>query len=350
MEHGPCGHAEQDRREDCSDQVAAVQSGHRRLCFPRPHHVDTHDRREHSEPAGHEREDDARNPEDGQQGDAEDHRTDVLRRRRLEQVRPAAGAVAHVVADEICDDRGISRVVLRDAGLDLADQIRPDIGGLRVDAASQLREERDEARAKSKANDGQDEIVLRRGRREGAVPVIEDRDTREGEADDRKAGHGAAAKGDYEGVVEGFQGSRGGPDVRPDRDLHPDEAGEGGEGGPEGEGAGRLQAKLDRVRFSRRHRGAEDGPREDDRQDDGDDRDAPVLPAQEGPSPLLDRGRDLPHPVVAGVPPQDVPRQEAREPQARQDRKGDDDAQVDLRHRVLSVARPAPQLPPRIRP
>src|SRR5207247_6801788 len=101
--------------------------------------------------------------------------------------------------------------------------------------------------------------MLRR-RRKGTVPVVEDRDTREGETNDRKAGHGAAAKGDHEGVVEGFQGSRRGSDVRPDGDLHPDEAGQRGEGGPEGERPGRLQAQLDRVRFSRRNRGAEDGP------------------------------------------------------------------------------------------
>ena len=85
--------------------------------------------------------------------DAEDHRADVLGSGRFEEVRAAAGAVADVVADEVGDDRGVARVVLGDARLDLADEVGADVGGLRVDAAAELGEQRDEGGAEAEADD-----------------------------------------------------------------------------------------------------------------------------------------------------------------------------------------------------
>ena len=76
--------------------------------------------------------------------DAEDHRADVLGGGRLEQVGATAGAVADVVADEVRDDARVAGIVLGDALLDLADEVGADVGGLGVDAAAELREERDE--------------------------------------------------------------------------------------------------------------------------------------------------------------------------------------------------------------
>ena len=48
----------------------------------------------------------------------------------LEQVGGHAGAVADVVADVVGDHRRVARVVLGDAGLDLADQVGADVGAL----------------------------------------------------------------------------------------------------------------------------------------------------------------------------------------------------------------------------
>ena len=85
--------------------------------------------------------------------DAQDHRADVLGGGRLEQVGAAAGAVADVVADEVGDHAGVARVVLGDARLDLADEVRAHVGGLGVDTAAELGEERDERRAEAEADD-----------------------------------------------------------------------------------------------------------------------------------------------------------------------------------------------------
>jgi len=60
----------------------------------------------------------------------EDHGAYVLGRRRLEEVRAAAGAVADVVDPPGRRSRGLARVVLGDAGLDLAHQVGAHVGGL----------------------------------------------------------------------------------------------------------------------------------------------------------------------------------------------------------------------------
>ena len=66
---------------------------------------------------------------------AEDHGADVLGGGRLEEVRAAAGAVADVVTDEVGNDARITRIVLGNARLDLANQVRADVGGLGVNPA-----------------------------------------------------------------------------------------------------------------------------------------------------------------------------------------------------------------------
>ena len=109
-------------------------------------------------------------------------------------------------------------------GLDLADEVGADVGGLRVDAAAETGEDGDQRAAEGEA----DEVV---DRRVGAVadPVGEDPvvagDAEEAEADDEQAGHRAGAEGDLERGLEPlarrFRGAR----VRADGDVHPDEAG-----------------------------------------------------------------------------------------------------------------------------
>jgi hypothetical protein len=62
----------------------------------------------------------------------------------LEQVSRHPGAVAHVVADVVRDHGRVARVVLGDPGLDLSDQVGAHVGGLRVDAAAEPREDRNQ--------------------------------------------------------------------------------------------------------------------------------------------------------------------------------------------------------------
>ena len=98
---------------------------------------------------------------DGEDADAQDHRADVLGGGGLEEVRAAAGAVADVVADEVRDDARVARVVLGDALLDLADEVGADVGGLGVDAAAELGEERHERGAEAEADDEERRVVRR---------------------------------------------------------------------------------------------------------------------------------------------------------------------------------------------
>ena len=52
----------------------------------------------------------------------------------LEEIGRHARAVADIIAHVIRDDGGIPGIIFRDPGLDLADQIRADIGALGEDA------------------------------------------------------------------------------------------------------------------------------------------------------------------------------------------------------------------------
>ena len=98
---------------------------------------------------------------DGEDADAEDHRADVLGRGRFEEVRATTGAVADVVADEVRDDARVAGIVLGDALLDLADEVRADVRGLGVDAAAELGEERHERGAEAEADDEERRVVGR---------------------------------------------------------------------------------------------------------------------------------------------------------------------------------------------
>src|SRR5690606_7894504 len=72
-----------------------------------------------------------------------DHPADIA----LEDVRPHPGDVTDVVTHIVGDRRRVARIVLRDPRLDLTDQVGSDIGGLRVDPATDTGEEGDRARA-----------------------------------------------------------------------------------------------------------------------------------------------------------------------------------------------------------
>ncbi len=94
-----------------------------------------------------------------------DHRADILGSGRLEEVRATSSAVAHVVADQVGDNSGVAGVVLRDASLDLTDEVGAHVGGLGVNATAKLREQRDKAGAEAKADDSS-----RRSNRQAARP------------------------------------------------------------------------------------------------------------------------------------------------------------------------------------
>ena len=93
---------------------------------------------------------------------AEQHRGDQRDGVGLEQVRGHAGAVADVVADVVGDDGRVARVVLGDAGFDLADEVGADVRTLREDAAAESREDRDQRAAEGEADEGVQRFVAHR--------------------------------------------------------------------------------------------------------------------------------------------------------------------------------------------
>ena len=161
-----------------------------------------------------------------ERGDAEDHRADVLGGGGFEQVRASAGAVADVVADEVGDDGRVARIVLGDAGLDLADEIRPDVRGLRVDAAAELGEQGDEAGAEAEPDDEERRLGDGHVADERLVDGEDAPHAEEREGHDEEPGNGPAAHRDLDGLDKAAPGGRGGPDVGPDADRHADDPGE----------------------------------------------------------------------------------------------------------------------------
>src|SRR5581483_7210948 len=95
----------------------------------------------------------------GEDGHAQDHGAYILGRHGFEQVGATAGAVAHVVAHQVRHHGRVPRVVFRDAGLHLADQVGADVGSLGVDAAAELGEQGYEAGAKAVTHDQEGRLL-----------------------------------------------------------------------------------------------------------------------------------------------------------------------------------------------
>ncbi len=112
----------------------------------------------------------------------------------LEEVGRHAGAVADVVADVVGDGGGVARVVLGDAGLDLADEVAADVRALGEDAAAETGEDRDERAAEAERDQRVDDGAVGRGvAGEAGEDAVVDRDAEQREAGDQHAGDGAGA-------------------------------------------------------------------------------------------------------------------------------------------------------------
>ena len=88
----------------------------------------------------------------GEEDGRQQHGGDDGDRVGLEQVGRHAGAVADIVADIVGDHGRVARVILGDAGLDLADQVGADVGTLGEDAAAEPGEDRDQRGAEGQAD------------------------------------------------------------------------------------------------------------------------------------------------------------------------------------------------------
>ncbi len=140
---------ESDRREHRGDGDRLVERVHDRAAAADAGEPDPDHRRDDRDAAERERVE--REPA-GREGRAKEHDCNRRDRVGLEEVGRHSRAVADVVAYVVGDHRGVPRVVLGDPGLDLADEVGADVGGLRVDAAAEPGEDRDQRAAEGEAD------------------------------------------------------------------------------------------------------------------------------------------------------------------------------------------------------
>ena len=229
-----------------------------------------------------------------EQQHAEQHHRDRGDRVGLEQVGGHAGAVADVVADVVGDHGRVARVVLGNPGLDLADEIGADVGGLGEDAAAEPGEDRDQRAAEAEPDERVDSVPLAVAGDPGEHAVVAGQ-PEQGQSDDQQAGHGAAAERDGERLGDATAGRLRDPCVGPHGHVHADVAG------------GRRQQSADQ----KADRDADVLDRDQhDEQDDADAGDRRVLAVQVRGCALLDGGRDRLHALVAGRQRQQRPRRQ----------------------------------------
>ena len=238
---------EQDGRPDGAGAQRHLRLAAREVA----HHHDTGDRaqqseggeperQEHQGLAGAEAADDLERHRGGHRNGG-DHRAAI----RFEDVGAHARHVAHVVADVVRDHSGIARIVLGNARFDLADEIRPDVGALGVDAAADAREQRDAGGAHPEAVNGV------RGLGVAAEEQVEEAEAEQTERRDREPHDRPAEECDGERVGRAARMRRGrGAHVCTGCGAHADVA-----------GTGRAQGADDE---RERGAGAEGEPQHDD--------------------------------------------------------------------------------------
>ncbi len=128
---------EGDGGQHAGDDHALVQRAHDRAARLHLHEQRADDRRDDRHPAQYQRIQDRVAAGFGDHQAAQQHGGDHRHRVGFEQVGSHAGAVADVVAHVVGNHRRVARVILGNAGFDLADQVRAHVGTLGEDAAAQ---------------------------------------------------------------------------------------------------------------------------------------------------------------------------------------------------------------------
>ena len=183
--------------EDRRGPEALVERAHDRALGAEPDHVGADDRGDDADAADQQRQDHQRHQQrrsaererDRHHGDADGH--DI----GLEQIGGHSGAVADIVADVVRDHRRVAGIVLGNSGLDLADEVGADVGGLGEDAAAETGEDRNERGAEGECGKRGDDRAVVRLITTGAGQVPEQhRDREQREAGDEQAGDAPARK------------------------------------------------------------------------------------------------------------------------------------------------------------
>ena len=278
----------QDRGDDGGDVEAAVDRAEGVLARARLGDVDAEQGGDRTDGGHEEREDQAVLAErDG----AEDERGDEHDGIRLEEVGRHAGAVADVVTDVVGDRRGVARVVLGDAGLDLADEVGADVGRLGEDATADSHEHREEGGTEAEALEDLGCVAL--------VDEDDDRGAEQAQAHGRHADHTTGAEGDAHADVTAVLVScgRGDSDVGLDGQAHAEVADRGGEERADDEEAGAAPS----------HAGGVGGQQQEEAEDEHhEDGERLELAREVGLRTLFHGCPDLLHLLGAGVGCQDL--------------------------------------------
>ncbi len=303
--HHEVGERDGSDRGDRCRAVEALADRHEGILVDvvaSPHTEDADDGGQDADTSGHEREEDQPHPsglvEDRSGGGAENdggHESDFV---GLEDVGGHSRAVADVIADVVGDRRRVARIVFGDPGLDLADEVGSDVGGLGVDTASDAHEERGERSAEAEADQKLHGVLTAQEENE--------RGPDEAHADCHEAGDGAALERHFQRLL--VAGQRGGRRAHVGLDRHHHAAIARDVGGQHA--AEETDAHVDADHVA--ERGAVHCPQA--RAEDQHERQhhAELLP-EVGEGAVLDRGADLLHLLVAGRGGRDLPREYPRE-------------------------------------
>ena len=212
----------------------------------------------------------------GRDGDGRHDGSDV----RLEDVGPHPGHVAHVVAHEIGERRGVSRIVLGNAGLHLADEIGAHVGRFGIDSAAHACKEGNRTGAHREPVD--DHRLFRVTVQKEQHAHTQQAQAGHGEAHHRTAGKRHAQGGCLALLIGGIRGAH---------------VGLGGCFHPEKTGAYRTDCA------GQKGEGRAEGPDADRKQDEyrhDEDRKHEVFALQKRHGAFVDGIRNLPHPVRTG--------------------------------------------------
>jgi hypothetical protein len=225
--HGGDGIERHSSQRAGNDQPA-IQRVHDLAAFARLDEEGADDRGDDGEPAQHQRID-HRFWRTGDQQAAEQHGGDDGHGVGFEQVGGHAGAVADVVADVVGYHRRVARVVLGDAGLDLAHQVGADVGTLGEDAAAKSGEDGNQRTAEGQTDQRMGRFRAACAHHQGEKGIVAG-DAEQAEADHQHSGDGPPLEGDIERRVQAILGRFGCTHVGAHRDVHADVTRQAGKG------------------------------------------------------------------------------------------------------------------------
>ena len=221
---------ERDQRQNSRSHKALVERVHHVVALAQTDEEHTDDRGDDARTAngqriGHHVHHSIARKEDG----GENHCGDECHRIGFEQVSRHARTVADIITDVIGDGRRIARIIFRNTGFDLADEIAADVRTLGEDAAAETGEDRDERRAETERHESVDDFT-----RIGRIAHFVNQhteingDREKGETGDEHAGDRARAEGDGKTSREADARRLRGAHVGPHRHQHADVTGKTG--------------------------------------------------------------------------------------------------------------------------